>query len=82
MKSFWSGLVLMVCLAGDAMAQETQRSQVPEGRFDGPKVITSGAYPGTPHTYWVYVPAQYDPAKPAALVIFNDEQVVIRAASS
>jgi enterochelin esterase family protein len=105
MNPFWSVLFLMVSLAGEAMAQEAQRSQVntnragnrpqrdpkmdafykigpdsmqqegvPEGRFDGPKVIQSEAYPGTQHTYWVYVPAQYDAAKPAALVIFNDGQ--------
>ena len=46
-------------LGPDSMRQEG----VPEGRFDGPKVIASEAYPGTQHTYWVYVPAQYDPAK-------------------
>src|SRR5581483_10696312 len=32
----------------------------------------SQAYPGTQHTYWVYVPAQYDPAIPASLMIYND----------
>lgn len=47
---------------------------VPHGRMDGPRIIPSQAYPGTQHTYWVYVPAQYDPAKPAALMIFNDGQ--------
>jgi enterochelin esterase family protein len=26
------------------------------------------------HGYWVYVPAQYDPSKPAALIVFNDGQ--------
>ena len=34
----------------------------------------SQAYPGTQHTYWVYVPAQYDPAKPTALMVFQDGQ--------
>ena len=36
-------------LGPDSMRQEG----VPEGRFDGPKVIPSEAYPGTQHTYWV-----------------------------
>src|SRR5262249_546272 len=45
---------------------------VPHGKIDGPFTIPSQAYPGTQHTYWVYVPAQYDPAKPASLMIFND----------
>src|SRR5205823_9514334 len=30
--------------------------------------------PGTQHTYWIYVPAQYDGMTPAALMIFNDGQ--------
>src|SRR5262245_25165297 len=47
---------------------------VPKGRIDGPKVIQSEVFPGTQHTYWVYVPAQYDPAQPTALMIFNDGQ--------
>ena len=59
-------------LGPDSMAQEG----VPQGRFDGPKTISSEVFPGTQHTYWVYVPAQYDPAKPAALVIFNDGQAM------
>src|SRR5262245_333535 len=49
---------------------------VPEGRIDGPKVIKSEVFPGTQHTYWVYVPSQYDPAKAAALVVFNDGQAM------
>src|SRR5687767_7121532 len=43
-------------LGPDSMRQEG----VPEGRLDGPKVIKSEVFPGTQHTYWVYVPAQYD----------------------
>ena len=30
------------------------------------------AYPGTVRDYWVYVPRQYDPAKSASLMIFQD----------
>ena len=47
---------------------------VPKGEVRGPFTLPSQAYPGTQHTYWVYVPAQYDPAKPASLMIFNDGQ--------
>ena len=35
---------------------------VPKGEVRGPFTLPSQAYPGTQHTYWVYVPAQYDPA--------------------
>jgi enterochelin esterase-like enzyme len=57
-------------LGPDSMPQDG----VPKGRFDGPQIIPSEVYPGTQHTYWVYVPAQYDPAKSAALIVFNDGQ--------
>jgi enterochelin esterase family protein len=50
------------------------REGVPKGEVRGPFVIPSQAYPGTQHTYWVYVPAQYDPAVPASLMVFNDGQ--------
>src|SRR5260370_39518948 len=47
---------------------------VPKGEVRGPFVLPSQAYPGTQHTYWVYVPAQYDAAVPASLMIFQDGQ--------
>ena len=45
---------------------------VPKGTIKGPFNLPSQAYPGTSHTYWVYVPAQYDPATPASVMIFQD----------
>jgi enterochelin esterase family protein len=47
---------------------------VPKGEIRGPFNLPSQAYPGTSHTYWVYVPAQYSPSTPASLMIFNDGQ--------
>jgi len=47
---------------------------VPKGKVLGPFTLPSEAYPGTQHTYWVYLPAQYDAAKPASLMIFQDGQ--------
>ena len=32
----------------------------------------SQIFPGTVRSYWVYVPAQYQPEKPAALLVFQD----------
>lgn len=55
-------------LGPDSMPQEG----VPKGEIRGPFTLPSNAYPGTQHTYWVYVPAQYDPKVPAALMIFQD----------
>ena len=45
---------------------------VPQGRIIGPDVLPSNVYTNTMRTYWVYVPAQYDPSKPASLMIFQD----------
>src|SRR6187397_3022916 len=42
------------------------RDGVPKGKYSEAKVIPSSVFPGTQHTYWVYVPAQYDPAQPTA----------------
>jgi enterochelin esterase family protein len=47
---------------------------VPQGQVKGPFTLPSQAYPGTQHAYWVYVPAQYNAAAPASLMIFNDGQ--------
>jgi len=57
-------------LSPDSVPQEG----VPTGEIKGPFTLPSEAYPGTQHTYWVYVPAQYDPAVPASLMIYNDGQ--------
>ena len=47
---------------------------VPKGEIRGPFHIQSNVYPGTQHTYWFYVPAQYDPKVPAALMVYQDGQ--------
>ena len=52
------------------------REGVPKGELRGPFVLPSQAYPGTQHTWWIYVPAQYDAAVPASLMIFNDGQAL------
>ena len=57
-------------LGPDSLAQEG----VPKGEIRGPFTLPSQVFPGTSHTYWVYVPAQYDPAVPANLMVFNDGQ--------
>jgi enterochelin esterase family protein len=57
-------------LGPDSLEQEG----VPKGQMRGPFVLPSTVFPGTLHTYFVYVPAQYDAAIPASLMIFNDGQ--------
>lgn len=45
---------------------------VPHGEVSGPHTLPCKVWEGTQHTYWVYVPAQYDPAKPCSIMIFQD----------
>jgi len=51
-----------------------QQSGVPAGKLSEKIVHTSKIYDGMKADYWVYVPAQYDPKTPAALMVFNDGQ--------
>ena len=57
-------------LGPDSLAQDG----VPKGEVRGPFTLPSQIFPGTSHTYWVYVPAQYDASTPASLMVFNDGQ--------
>jgi sugar lactone lactonase YvrE/enterochelin esterase-like enzyme len=45
---------------------------VPEGKVTKLTWAASRVFPGTTRDYWVYVPAQYDAAKPACLMVFQD----------
>jgi hypothetical protein len=45
---------------------------VPKGVVTRLTLPPGKIYPGTPHNYAIYVPAQYDPAKPAPFMIFLD----------
>lgn len=45
---------------------------VPQGKIVGPLTLTSEVYPESTRHYWVYIPAQYESAKPASLMIFQD----------
>ena len=48
------------------------RRGVPKGEVTGPFELETAVYPGAVHRYWIYVPAQYDPATEASLMVFND----------
>jgi enterochelin esterase-like enzyme len=47
---------------------------VPSGQLSAPLLQTSKIYAGMQTTYWTYVPAQYDPKVPAALMVIQDGQ--------
>lgn len=67
---FAQGLDDFYKLGPDSLQQEG----VPHGKMVGPLTLPCNIYPGTAHTYWIYVPAQYDSSKPASLMVFNDGQ--------
>jgi enterochelin esterase family protein len=45
---------------------------VPSGKLSDKAIHTSKIYDGMISEYWVYVPAQYNPNVPAALMVFQD----------
>ena len=48
------------------------RPGVPQGKVSEKLVHVSKLYPGMETNYWIYVPAQYNPAVPAALMVWQD----------
>jgi len=50
----------------------------PQGKLSDKIVHTSKIYDGMQTNYWIYVPAQYDPATPAALMVWQDGESRIR----
>ena len=47
---------------------------LPKGEVRGPFTLPEPGVSRHQHTYWVYVPAQYDAAVPASLMVFQDGQ--------
>jgi enterochelin esterase family protein len=45
---------------------------VPKGKVTGPLKWQSQVFAGTERDYWVYVPAQYTPDRPACVMVFQD----------
>lgn len=56
-----------------ALGPDSQtQSGVPKGVVTKHKLAPGKYYPGTPHNYSIYVPAQYDKAKPTPFMIYLD----------
>ncbi len=47
---------------------------IPQGKLSEKMTHTSKIYEGMVSDWWIYVPAQYDAAKPAALMVWHDGQ--------
>jgi len=72
---------LLLLVSGVAFAREenypvhpemVKKEGVPAGTVSKSAFTGSAIFPGTTREYAVYTPAQYDAAKPAALMIFQD----------
>src|SRR5262245_9131181 len=71
-------LVIAAALATVSHAQEESYPEhpgsvaqpgIPQGKIEGPISLKSSIFPGTVRDYWIYVPAQYDANKPAAVFV-------------
>ena len=49
-----------------------ERAGVPKGKLTQMPPWSSRVFPGTTRDWWVYVPAQYDAANPASVMVFQD----------
>ena len=55
-----------------------EQAGVPQGKLSEKLIHTSQIYNGTVSEYWIYVPAQYQADKPAALMVWHDGHNHIR----
>src|SRR5437016_3690600 len=65
-------------LGPDSLPQEG----VLKGKLEGPIVFKSQVFSNTVRKYWVFVPAQYTPEKPACVLVFQDGQRATRTNGS
>ncbi|MBL8179805.1 MAG: esterase [Bryobacterales bacterium] len=56
------------------LAESYAQPGVPQGKLSEKLAHTSRIYDGMTSEYWIYVPAQYDASKPAALMVWQDGQ--------
>lgn len=74
----WSSFAMPLSGQEYKLGPDSQRrSGVPQGVVTQYS-WTSKIFPGTVRDYWVYVPAQYKPDKPACVMIFQDGASVIK----
>src|SRR5262245_30125805 len=64
--------MIRLALVAVAAALFTPPQDVPKGEVTKYSFDKSKIFPGTVRDYWVYVPKQYDPAKPACVYVGQD----------
>ena len=74
-------LLTLVLLSKATLGQEEKypahpdsekKAGVPEGKIEGPFPFESTIYPGTKRNYHLYIPSQYNPKKPACVLVILD----------
>lgn len=55
-----------------AYGPDSYEKNVPHGKMSEKLQFTSKIFEGMVSDYWIYIPAQYDPATPAALMVWQD----------
>ncbi len=87
MRAIIAAILLLTAGSGAALADGMQtpapaQAAIPHGRLEGPFELHSKIYPGTVRRYWVHVPADYDPARPPNLLLFQDGQRAVNPGGS
>ncbi len=65
-------LAALLALAIAGLCPRASSAAPPKGEVTKHSFAKSTIFPGTTRDYWVYVPKQYDPAKPACLWVNQD----------
>lgn len=65
-------LMLAISRPGTAQTPAADPNATPQGEVLKFSFDKSKVFPGTVRDYWIYVPRQYDPAKPACLFVCQD----------
>ncbi len=74
-RTILTALSSLPMLAADeyTLGPDSQRKEgVPRGAVTKHSSTASKVFPGTARDYWIYVPAQYKPGTPAAVMVFQD----------
>jgi enterochelin esterase family protein len=85
-RSLLLTLVATAALAADSdyvLGPDSQPREVPHGEVKPmPPFTTSQVFPGTTRDWWLYIPAQYQPSKPACVMVFFDGGGYVKADGS
>ncbi len=67
-----SSLLFLIAPATLLASEDREKADAPKGEVLKFTFERSQVFPGTVRDYWIYVPKQYDPAKPACVYVNQD----------